>query len=111
MSLLKNKRRISLRQLKYGNSETRVAVTILLFVICSWSDPIPCRYVANGTGQQIKLDDGTFYTFSYVVYLDPDDRIYRHGDMVRLYDKAGNLQSEQPITRPHKGQLDTKLWL
>ena len=77
----------------------------------SWSDPIPCRYVANGTGQQIKLDDGTFYTFSYVVYLDPDDRIYRHGDMVRLYDKAGNLQSEQPITRPHKGQLDTKLWL
>lgn len=29
----------------------------------SWSDPIPCRYVANGTGQQIKLDDGTFYTF------------------------------------------------
>ena len=77
----------------------------------SWSDPIPCRYVANGTGQQIKLDDGTFYTFSYVVYLDPDDRIYRHGDMVRRYDKAGNLQSEQPITRPHKGQLDTKLWL
>ena len=39
MSLLKNKRRISLRQLKYGNSETRVAVTILLFVICSWSVP------------------------------------------------------------------------
>ena len=39
MSLLKNKRRISLRQLKYGNSETRVAVTILFFVICSWSVP------------------------------------------------------------------------
>ena len=39
MSLLKNKRRINLRQLKYGNSETRVAVTILLFVICSWSVP------------------------------------------------------------------------
>lgn len=39
MSLLKNKRRISLRQLKYGNSKTRVAVTILLFVICSWSVP------------------------------------------------------------------------
>ena len=77
----------------------------------SWSDPIPCRYVANGTGQQIKLADGTFYALSYVVYLDPADRIYRHGDMVRLYDKAGNLQSEQPITRPHKGQLDTKLWL
>lgn len=28
----KNKRRISLRQLKYGNSETRVAVTILLLL-------------------------------------------------------------------------------
>lgn len=39
MSLLKNKRRISLRQLKYGNSETRVAVTILFFVICSWNAP------------------------------------------------------------------------
>lgn len=76
-----------------------------------WSELIPCRYVANGTGQQIKLEDGTFYTFSYVVYLDHDDRTYRYGDMVRLYDKDGNLQSEQPITRSHKGQLNTKLWL
>lgn len=76
-----------------------------------WSEPIPCRYVANGTGQQIKLEDGTFYTFSYVVYLDPDDLTYKYGDMVRLYDKDWNLQSEQPITRSHKGQLNTKLWL
>ena len=60
----------------------------------SWSDPIPCRYVANGTGQQIKLDDGTFYTFSYVVYLDPDDRIYTT--------KPGTCKANSPLLAPTK---------
>ena len=77
----------------------------------SWSEPIRCRYVPNGTGQQIRKEDGEPYTFSYVVYLDPDEREYRRGDMVCLYDEDGQNVAEQRIVRPHKGQLDTKLWL
>lgn len=77
----------------------------------SWSEPIPCRYEPNGTGQQIQLEDGEIYTFSYVVYLDLDDREFSKGDTVRLYDKAGQLIAEQRIARPHKGQLNTRLWL
>lgn len=77
----------------------------------SWSEPTPCRYEPNGTGQQIRLADGELFTFSYVVYLNPDDREYRRGDMVRLYDKCGEFVCEQPIKIPHKGQLNTRLWL
>ncbi len=76
-----------------------------------WSDPIKCRYEPNGTGQQIRLPDGVLYTYSYVVYLDPDNREYPQGAMVRLYDKDNIQRVEQSIRSSHKGQLNTKLWL
>ncbi len=77
----------------------------------TWSEPVKCRYEPNGTGQQIRLVDGELFTFSYVVYLDPDNREYPRGAMVRLYDKDGILNCEQSIRSSHKGQLNTKLWL
>lgn len=76
-----------------------------------WSDPIPCRYEPNGTGQQIQLEDGELYTFSFVVYFDPDEREYRRGETIRLFDEHGQLYCEQRIQRSHRGQLNTRLWL
>ncbi len=72
----------------------------------------PCRYEANGRANTIRLDDGTAYTYSYIIYKDVDWNCdIRYGDIAALCDAKGNLLVKYPIKVFHRGQLNEKIWV
>lgn len=75
------------------------------------TENIPCRYEPNGRANTIALDDGTVYTYSYMVYLDVGCPEISYGDEVELFDQSGVSKGRFTSHGFHRGQLNSKLWL
>lgn len=76
-----------------------------------WSESIGCRYEPNGKATTIALQDGSAYTYSYVVYLDLSVADFHYGDKVKIFDQSGNAITEKTVNGFHRGQLNARLWL
>lgn len=72
---------------------------------------IPCRYEPNGRANTIALEDGSVYTYSYMVYLDVDCPEISYGDEVELFDQSGSSKGKFTSHGFHRGQLNARLWL
>lgn len=72
---------------------------------------IGCRYEPNGRAKSIALEDGSLYTYSYMVYLDVDCPEISFGDEVELFDQSGVSRGKFTVHGFHRGQLNSKLWL
>lgn len=72
---------------------------------------IPCRYEPNGRAKSIALEDGSLYTYSYMVYLDTDCPEISYGDEIELFDQLGQSRGVFTAHGFHRGQLNSKLWL
>lgn len=72
---------------------------------------IRCRYEPNGRAKSIALEDGSLYTYSYMVYLDVDCPEISFGDEVELFDQSGVSRGKFTSHGFHRGQLNAKLWL
>lgn len=72
---------------------------------------IVCRYEPNGRARSIALEDGSLYTYSYMVYLDTDCPEISFGDEVELFDQSGASRGKFTSHGFHRGQLNSKLWL
>lgn len=72
---------------------------------------IACRFEPNGMAKSIALEDGSLYTYSYMVYLDTDCPEISFGDEVELFDQYGASRGRFTAHGFHRGQLNSKLWL
>lgn len=72
---------------------------------------IPCRFEPNGRANTIALEDGTIYTYSYMVYMDVDCPEISFGDVVELFDQSGQSNGRFTAHGFHRGQLNSKLWV
>lgn len=77
----------------------------------SFGPEIACRYVPNGKARSIVLSDGSFYTYSYVVYLDFKVETIPFGTIIQLFDESGLKVLEKQTQGFHKGQLNAMLWI
>lgn len=72
---------------------------------------IPCRYEPNGRAATIALEDGTIYTYSYMVYLGVDCPEISFGDTVELFNQKGGTIGQFTCHGFHRGQLNSRLWV
>lgn len=75
------------------------------------TDGVPCRYEPNGRAKSIALEDGSLYTYSYMVYLDTDCPEISFGDEIELFDQYGSSKGKFTAHGFHRGQLNSKLWV
>lgn len=75
------------------------------------SEPVPCRYEDNGKAETIRLDDGSDYRYTYVVYLDVDCPDYRKGQTVELFGGRGGSLGRFTVQGFHRRQLHSVLWV
>ena len=75
------------------------------------NEGIECRYEPNGKARSIAIEDGSLYTYSYMVYLDGDCPEISFGDEVELFDQFGKSRGKFTAHGFHRGQLNSKLWL
>ena len=84
------------------------------------ADPAPvqeteyaiCRAVRNGSGQVVRLQGGTEYRFSYVLYLPAGTPALKLGTPVRVYSRQGNERVASGCVADFvSGPLGCKLWI
>lgn len=76
-----------------------------------WSERLECRYESNGRARTVPIGENKDYVYSYTVYLDRDFPKVQNGQMVRLYDEAGELLAELPSKGFHRWQMHAQLWV
>lgn len=74
------------------------------------SVPVRCRVEGNDAGREIRLDDGSAYVYSYMVYLGQDSPEYSHGQKIDLYDEHGVLLDSVAVKKFSRGQLNSRIW-
>ncbi|MDD3404971.1 MAG: hypothetical protein PHH23_01715 [Paludibacteraceae bacterium] len=71
---------------------------------------MPCRAVSNGKATSIALEDGTSFTYQYVVYLNQNCREFEIGEQVRIR-QGLRLIIDGRVQGFDRGQLNAKLWV
>ena len=71
---------------------------------------IPCRHVPNGKAEEREFEDGVVRTYSAVVRLDSDCRVFSIGDRVKLF-LLGGIEREYEVKGFHIYQMYAKLWV
>lgn len=76
-----------------------------------WQGRIPCDAVAsNGKANEIKFEDGSIKSYSYVVYMDSNVREFVLGERVRITLYEG-IQKVFSVKGFQRYQLQSKLWV
>ena len=71
-----------------------------------------CRAVRNGSGQVVRLQGGTEYRFSYVLYLPAGTPALKLGTPVRVYSRQGNERVASGCGADFvSGPRGCKLWI
>ncbi len=69
-----------------------------------------CRYEPNGSGNLMRLTDGSEYVFDGIVFLRKGNRL-REGTEIEITDSEDNVLAKGPIKRFSHGQLNMRIWL
>lgn len=80
----------------------------------TWSEPVKCRYEANGKALEMELPngDGTARKYTYVVYLDLSNaKDYLLGEHIQLFDQRGAMVAQKQVLGFERGQLNIRLWV
>lgn len=76
-----------------------------------WSGSIKCDAVpSNGKANEIRFEDGSVHSYSYIIYLNSDVREFVIGDRVRLT-LYGGVKKVFSVKGFQRYQLQAKLWV
>ena len=73
---------------------------------------IPCRAVPNSRAAEIAFEDGRTFVYAFTVYIDSDERDFKAGDFIQVWDSDGRKILEKPVHgSPYHKQLHTKIYV
>lgn len=69
-----------------------------------------CRVSPNGSGKEVRRQDGELVLYSYLIHADKDETLIPFGTMVRLYD-GETLIAEGEVLRCWANQMNMRIWV
>lgn len=79
----------------------------------SMSEPIPCRWIPNGSGSTLSLPDenGGVQVYSYQIVLDLQTHDFQYGDIICWVDDNGEILERKKVLKHHRYQLYEQIWV